>query len=156
MELAIRLQVNGETYEINVEAHRTLLEVLRENLGLTGTKKGCDEGECGACTVLMDGSPVSSCLVLAFKAIGKKIVTIEGLAQNGRLHPLQQAFWDHSAFQCGFCTPGVIMAAKGLLDEVPNPTEHEIKQGIAGNLCRCTGYTKIIEAIQAVSQEQNP
>ena len=151
----IKLKVNGELYEVAVQPWRTLLEVLRETIGLTGTKKGCDEGDCGACTVLMDGKPVPSCLILAIEAQGKDIATIEGLAEGDKLHPIQEAFVKHGALQCGFCTPGMILSAKALLDENPKPTAEEIKFAIAGNLCRCTGYVKIIEAIQAVA-EGNP
>ncbi len=145
----IRLMVNGESHELSVPPWRTLLEVIREDLGLTGTKEGCSLGECGACTVIMDGKAVNSCLVLAAEADGKQIVTIEGLADGNKLHPIQQAFVEHGGLQCGFCTPGMIMSAKALLDETPTPTEEEIRRGIAGNLCRCTGYTKIIESIKA-------
>ena len=145
--------VNGVTYEVTIEPRRTLLEVLRDNLGITGAKKACDTGDCGACTVLMDGKPVDSCLVLAVEAQGKDIITIEGLAKDGQLHPIQQAFVDHGAIQCGFCTPGMILSAKALLDRNPKPTKDEVKSAIAGNLCRCTGYAKIIEAILAASQE---
>jgi len=141
--------VNGESHELSVPPWRTLLEVIREVLGLTGTKEGCSLGECGACTVIMDGKAVNSCLVLAAEADGKQIVTIEGLADGNKLHPIQQAFVEHGGLQCGFCTPGMIMSAKALLDETPTPTEEEIRRGIAGNLCRCTGYTKIIESIKA-------
>jgi carbon-monoxide dehydrogenase small subunit len=129
-----------------------MLEVIREDLGLTGTKEGCGLGECGACTVLIDGRAVNSCLVLATEADGREITTIEGLADGDKLHPIQQAFVDHGGLQCGFCTPGMIMSAKALLDENPHPTEEEIKQGIAGNLCRCTGYAKIIESIKAAAK----
>ena len=129
----------------------TLLETLRERLGLTGTKQGCDMGQCGACTVLLDGQPVRSCLTLAMDAQGQEITTIEGLARNGELHPLQRAFHEHGAIQCGFCTPGMILTAKTLLDENPTPTVREVKQAISGNLCRCTGYVKIIEAITAAT-----
>jgi carbon-monoxide dehydrogenase small subunit len=149
----IELKVNGELYEVMVAPWRTLLEVLRDNLGLTGAKKSCDSGDCGACTVIMDGNTVTSCLVLAVEAQGKEILTIEGLATDGQLHPLQQAFVEHGAIQCGFCTPGMILSAKALLDENPKPTEEEVRQGISGNLCRCTGYVKIIEAIMAASQQ---
>jgi carbon-monoxide dehydrogenase small subunit len=145
----INLTVNNRPYRLSVLPWRTLLEVIRENLGLTGTKEGCGLGECGACTVLIDGRAVNSCLVLAAEADGKQITTIEGLADGDKLHPLQQAFVDHGGLQCGFCTPGMILSAKALLDENPTPTEEEIKQGIAGNLCRCTGYAKIIESIKA-------
>jgi carbon-monoxide dehydrogenase small subunit len=148
----IQLRVNGELYEVAVHPHWTLLEVLREELDLTGAKKGCDAGDCGGCTVILDGKPVVSCLTLAVEADGRDILTIEGLAQNGQLHPIQNAFVEHGAIQCGFCTPGVIMSAKALLDENPNPTEEEVRRAIAGNLCRCTGYVKIVEAILAASQ----
>lgn len=148
----IRLMVNGESHELSVPPWRTLLEVIREDLGLTGTKEGCSLGECGACTVIMDGRAVNSCLVLAAEADGKQITTIEGLADSrGKLHPIQQAFVEHGGLQCGFCTPGMIMSAKALLDETPTPTEEEIRRGIAGNLCRCTGYTKIVESIKAAT-----
>ena len=147
----IELTVNNQPYRLIVPPHRTLLEVVREELGLTGTKEGCGLGECGACTVLMDGRAVNSCLVLAAEADGSRITTIEGLADGDRLHPLQQAFVDHGGLQCGFCTPGVILSAKALLDKNPHPGEEEIKQGISGNLCRCTGYTKIIESIKAAA-----
>ncbi len=151
MKQIIELKVNGDLYVTGAEPNRTLLEVLRDNLGLTGAKRGCDEGDCGACTVLMDGKPVASCLFLAIEAQGKDIVTIEGLAANGKLHPLQDAFVNYGAIQCGFCTPGMILSAKALLDRNPKPTKEEIKEAIAGNLCRCTGYVKIIEAVQAVA-----
>jgi carbon-monoxide dehydrogenase small subunit len=154
MKQLITLRVNGETYEVAVQPWRTLLEVLRNDIGLTGAKRGCDEGDCGACTVIIDGKPVSSCLSLAVEAQGKDITTIEGLAKNGQLHPLQSAFVEHGAIQCGFCTPGMILSAKALLDENPKPTEEEVREGISGNLCRCTGYVKIVEAIMAVSEEQ--
>ncbi len=152
MKRLIQLRVNGELYEVAVHPHWTLLEVLREELDLTGAKKGCDAGDCGGCTVILDGKPVVSCLTLAVEADGRDILTIEGLAQNGQLHPIQNAFVEHGAIQCGFCTPGMIMSAKALLDENPNPTEEEVRQAIAGNLCRCTGYVKIVEAILAASQ----
>ena len=147
MKQPMTFTINGEIYENEIDVRRTLLEVLRENFGLTGTKKGCSEGECGTCTVLLDGKPVASCLVLAVEAQGKRIETVEGLEHNGELHHLQQAFIEHGAFQCGFCTPGVLMAAKGLLNENPKPSEEEVRKAIAGNLCRCTGYNKYVEAI---------
>lgn len=147
MKQPMTFTINGEIYEDEIDVRRTLLEVLRENFGLTGTKRGCNEGECGTCTVLLDGKPVASCLVLAVEAQGKSIETVERLAQNGELHHLQQAFIEHGAFQCGFCTPGVLMAAKGLLNENPKPSEEEVRSAIAGNLCRCTGYNKYVEAI---------
>ncbi|AYO31820.1 (2Fe-2S)-binding protein [Biomaibacter acetigenes] len=152
MKRDITLSVNGESYSVNVEENRTLLSVLREELALTGTKEGCGAGECGACTVLFDGKAVNSCLVLAVEADGHEITTIEGLAKDGKLHPVQEAFIKHQGVQCGFCTPGMIMSAKALLDRNPNPTEEEIKEAIAGNLCRCTGYYPIIEAIKEVAQ----
>ncbi len=147
----VMLTVNGKSYELSVSPWRTLLEVIREDLGLTGTKEGCHLGECGACTVIMDGKTVNSCLVLATEADGKQVTTIEGLADGDKLHPVQQAFVDHGGLQCGFCTPGMIMSAKVLLDEKPDPSEEEIKRAIAGNMCRCTGYTKIIESIKAAA-----
>jgi len=143
----IRLKVNGDLHELTVKPHHTLLDVLRDQLELTGTKEGCGLGECGACTVHMDGKPVNSCLVLALEADGSEIVTIEGLAKAGKLHPVQRAFVEKGAIQCGFCTPGMVMASIGLLAEKPNPTQEEIKQALIGNLCRCTGYKKIIEAV---------
>ena len=154
MKQPMTFTINGEIYEGEIDVRRTLLEVLRENFGLTGTKKGCNEGECGTCTVLLDGKPVSSCLVLAVEAQGRMIETVEGLEQNGELHRLQQAFIEHGAFQCGFCTPGVLMAAKGLLNENPKPSEEEVRRAIAGNLCRCTGYNKYVEAILDVAAKK--
>ena len=148
MKTIIQLTVNGEPVEAAVEPNRTLVQFLREDLGLTGTKHGCGLGDCGACTVILNGKPVNSCLVLAVQAAGGEVVTIEGLAENGVLHPLQQAFVDHGAIQCGFCTPGMILSAKALLDANPKPTEPEIRTAISGNLCRCTGYQKIVQAIQ--------
>lgn len=150
MKRILKLHVNGEEFEILSEPHKTLLEVLREDLGLTGTKKGCDLGSCGACTVLIDGKPSLSCLTLAIDAKGKKITTIEGLAQDGTLHSLQHAFAEKGAIQCGFCTPGMILTAKAFLDENPHPSEENVKTAISGNLCRCTGYVKIVEAILSV------
>ncbi|HJL70044.1 MAG: (2Fe-2S)-binding protein [Anaerolineales bacterium] len=149
MKLLVSLNVNGQTYDLAVAPQRTLLEVLRENVRLTGTKCGCDDGDCGACTVLLDGVPVTSCLVLAVDGQDKAITTIEGLAVDGELHPLQQAFIDYGALQCGFCTPGLILAAKYLLEQNPNPTDEEIRFGLAGNLCRCTGYVQVLEAVAA-------
>ena len=151
MKRNIDLTVNGESYSVFVEPYWTLLDVLRREIGLTGTKKGCDTGDCGACTVIIDGKAVDSCLVLAVAAQGKSITTIEGLAQDGKLHPLQEAFIQHGAIQCGYCTPGTILAAKAFLDDNPHPTEEEVRRGIAGNLCRCTGYVKIVEAIMSVA-----
>jgi carbon-monoxide dehydrogenase small subunit len=139
--------LNGEPVEALVQPYETLLDALRETIGLTGPKEGCGTGDCGACTVHLDGKPVASCLVLALQARGRSVVTIEGLAKNGTLHPLQDAFVRHGVPQCGFCIPGVLMAAAALLAENPRPTEDEIRYGIAGNLCRCTGYTKMLAAI---------
>jgi aerobic-type carbon monoxide dehydrogenase small subunit (CoxS/CutS family) len=153
MKQRIELHVNGRTYELFVEPWKTLLEAIRENLGLTGTKCGCDDGNCGACTVLVDGRAIKSCLMLALQARGKKIFTIEGLGTADKLHPLQQAFLDYFAVQCGFCTPGMILAAKALLDENPAATEEEIREGLHGNICRCTGYVKIVEAIEAARDQ---
>jgi len=144
--------VNGDQYSVQVDIRRTLLEVLRETLGLTGTKEMCNKGDCGGCTVIMDGKPVLSCLTLAVEAQGRQIVTIEGLADGFKLHPIQQAFVDKGAIQCGYCTPGFIMSAKALLDKNPRPTEEQIKEGIANNICRCTGYVQIVEAIQAAAK----
>ena len=143
----MRLNVNGVIYEEEIDHRRTLLEVLRENFGLLGTHKGCDEGECGACTVLIDGKAVSSCLVLAASVQEKRITTIEGLAQGEKLHPIQEAFIEAGAIQCGFCTPGMIMVNKAFLDQNVNPPEEEVRRAISGNLCRCTGYFQIVEAI---------
>ena len=143
----ISLSINGEKRELDVEPYRSLLDVLRNDAGLTGTKKGCDVGDCGACTVILNGKPVNACLVLGVEAAGAEVQTIEGLR-----HPLQDAFIEHGGAQCGFCTPGMIMMAKALLDEKPHPTEEEVRFAIAGNICRCTGYTKIVEAILNVSR----
>jgi len=148
----IKLKINGDSHEVAVEPWRTLLEVIRDTIGLTGTKRGCDEGDCGACTVLMNGRSVNSCLVLAVEAQGQEITTIEGLADGDQLHPIQQAFVEHGGLQCGYCTPGMILSAKAFLDKNPKPTEDQIKFAIAGNLCRCTGYVKIIESIQAAAK----
>jgi carbon-monoxide dehydrogenase small subunit len=149
----VNLTVNSISYELGVKPWETLVDVLRDRLGLTGTKEGCGLGECGACTVIMDGKAVNSCLVLAAEADGKRITTIEGLADDDELHPIQQAFIEHGGLQCGFCTPGMIMSTKALLDENPNPSEEEIRRGIAGNFCRCTGYTRIIESITAAAKD---
>jgi carbon-monoxide dehydrogenase small subunit len=150
----ITLTVNGERYEVAVEPRQSLLQVLREELHLTGTKEGCSEGECGACTVFLDGQTVDSCLIFGVEANGRDVVTIEGLAQGDQLHPIQKAFAEYGGVQCGFCTPGMILASKALLEQHPDPTEAEIRSGIAGNLCRCTGYVKIVEAIKAAAQAQ--
>ncbi len=153
MKKMLRLKVNGEEHEVYAEPYKVLRDVLRDELGLTGTKEGCTTGNCGACTVLIDNKAVKSCLVLACQSVGREIVTIEGLAKGGELHPLQQAFIDHFAVQCGFCTSGMILAAKALLDENPKVTEEDIKHGMHGNLCRCTGYVKIVEAILAARDQ---
>jgi aerobic-type carbon monoxide dehydrogenase small subunit (CoxS/CutS family) len=147
----IKLRVNGIDYRLKIEPWRTLVEVLRENLGLMGTKKACNEGECGACTVIMDGRAVTSCLMLAIDARGKEIQTIEGLSEGEKLDPIQESFLKNGGLQCGFCTPGMVMSAKALLDENSNPTLIETREAIAGNLCRCTGYQHIINAIMDVS-----
>jgi carbon-monoxide dehydrogenase small subunit len=149
----VRATINGRERELRVDPWRTLLDVLREDLDLTGTKLGCEAGECGACTVLVDGRPVVACMTLAADADGREILTIEGISTPDRMHPLQDAFIAHSAFQCGYCAPGVIMSAKALLDENPHPDETEIRQAIAGNLCRCTAYVGIVKAIQSVAAE---
>ena len=151
-KLQIALRVNGTDHEVLVAPNRTLTEVLRADFDLTGTKQGCGEGECGSCTVLLDGQPVNSCLVLAVQADGHEITTIEGLADGNELHPIQQAFVNHGAVQCGFCTPGMVLSAKALLDRKKQPTEHEIRSAISGNLCRCTGYQKIVDAVQAAGR----
>ena len=151
MKRKIVLNVNNDNYEVEIEPSRLLADVIREDIGLTGTKKGCEIGVCGACTVLLDGKAVSSCLMLAVHAAGKKITTIEGLLKNGEMHLLQKAFIEYGAFQCGFCTPGMILASKAILDDNPHPSEHEIREGLNGNLCRCTGYAKIVDAIQTVA-----
>jgi carbon-monoxide dehydrogenase small subunit len=149
----IELTVNGQRHQIAVEPRETLLELLRHRLFLTGSKEGCGTGECGACTVLLDGKPVTSCLVLAVSVEGREIVTIEGISADGKLHPIQQAFVDNGAIQCGFCTPGLVLSTKALLDEEPSPSETQVREAIAGNLCRCTGYKKIVEAILSVSKK---
>ena len=150
MKRQLILTVNGEDHEIEAEPNRLLLYALRDDIGLTGTKEGCSIGVCGACSVIVDGRLVSSCLTLAVGCQGKKIETIEGLAKDGKLHPLQQAFIEYGGFQCGICTPGQIMAAKALLDENPKPSEEEVREWMSGNLCRCTGYYKILESVMAV------
>ena len=155
MKKIVTFTLNGEKTEVLAPANMNLLDLLRNVIGLTGTKKGCEEGECGACTVMIDGRPVNSCLVLAQSVEGRDVVTIEGIAQNGMLHPIQKKFIEKWAFQCGYCTPGMIMSAKALLDRNPHPTEQEIREAIEGNLCRCTGYVKIVEAIQAVAAEMD-
>ncbi len=156
MKRPLHLVVNNEQVEVTVEPTVLLLDLLRDDLGLVGAKQGCGTGDCGACTVLLDGRPVPSCLVLAVDADGSNILTIEGLSQNGRLHPLQQAFIDHWAVQCGFCSPGMILSAVALLNRNPSPTEADVRKAIAGNLCRCTGYAQIVEAIMSVVSAHAP
>lgn len=151
MKNSIELSVNGEKGQWSVEGNQTLLDFLRDQLGLTGTKKGCDQGDCGACTVLIDGQPVNACLVLAAEVADRDITTIEGLGEDDKLHPIQRAFADYNAVQCGFCTPGMILTSVALLNENPNPTEAEIRHYLQGNLCRCTGYVKIVEAVLAAA-----
>ena len=147
MKYALTLEVNGTTYTEEVEPHRSLLSVLRGELGLTGAKEGCDDSECGACMVLLDGRPVNSCSFLALQAAGRTVETVEGLSKGGALHPLQAAFLEQGGVQCGFCTPGMLMSAKALLDQSPQPTEAEVKRHLGGNLCRCTGYAGIVRAV---------
>ncbi len=149
----ISLTVNGDTHEFDVDARRTLMQVLREELELHGTHEGCGSGDCGACTVLLDDEPVPSCLVLAADADGREIVTVEGLVQNGEPHAVQKAIVAHGGIQCGYCTPGIVISSVALLKTNPHPTEHEVREAIAGNLCRCTGYQKIVDAVMAVGHE---
>ena len=148
----ITLTVNGAQESLDVPSNMTLLHLLRDKLALTGTKNGCEAGECGACTVLLDGKPVNSCLVLAVEADGREVVTVEGLSTGDELSPLQAAFVEHNAVQCGFCTPGMLISAHALLERTPQPTEQEIKEALVGNLCRCTGYVRIIDAVQAAAE----
>jgi carbon-monoxide dehydrogenase small subunit len=152
----LEMNVNGEETRIEIQPGATLAQVLREQLGLTGAKIGCGEGICGACTVLIDGMPVNSCIYAATKAAGRQVRTVEGLSHGGQLHLLQRAFVEHGAVQCGYCTPGLLLSAAALLERNPHPTEEEIRRAISGNLCRCTGYTKVIKAIQAASQSRAP
>jgi aerobic carbon-monoxide dehydrogenase small subunit len=156
MRQQIDATVNGEIYELEVAAHRTLLDFLRKDLELMGTKSGCETGDCGACTVLVNGKPVNACLVLAVEIDGKEVLTVEGLAHGLELHPLQEAFIEQGAVQCGYCTPGMLLSAKALLDEIPRPTEDEIKEALSGNLCRCTGYYNIVNAVMAAAKRMNP
>ena len=151
--MKVRINVNGNWMERETRPDRLLVDFLREDLGLTGTKKGCEEGECGACTIILDGKTVLSCLVPAVKAHGAEILTVEGMAEGNKLHPIQQAFWEEGAVQCGYCTPGMLLSAKALLDENPAPGVEEVKEAISGNLCRCTGYSKIVRAIQVASEK---
>ena len=155
MKRSVELLVNGHTYQLEIEANETLLYVLRERLGLKGTKDGCQAGDCGACTVLVDGLTFNACLLLAVRLQGRRIETVEGLTKNGSLHPLQKAFIEHWGLQCGYCTPGMLMSAKALLDRNPHPGEQRIRTALAGNLCRCTGYIKIVNAIQAAADEMD-
>jgi carbon-monoxide dehydrogenase small subunit len=152
-KILLRLRVNGETQEVATEINKTLLEVLREDLGLTGTKHGCELGECGTCAVLVNGEPVLSCLMLGVEAEHTAILTVEGMTQNGRPHPLQKSFADLGAAQCGYCIPGILLTAKALLDRNPHPSRGEIRQALSGNLCRCTGYTKILQAVELAAEE---
>lgn len=152
MKKILNLHINGQPCEIAVNSKTTLVELLRNEMGLTGTKRACNSGACGSCTVLVDGKAVNSCSVLALQVQGKHITTIEGIADGTMLHPIQEAFLDHGGYQCGFCTPGMIVAAKALLDETPNPSRREIKEAIAGNLCRCTGYVRIIDSIMLAAR----
>ena len=149
----LRFKLNGSWQEVETRPDRILLDLLREDLGFTGTKKGCERGECGACTVIMNGQAVLACLIPALKADGAEILTVEGMAPKDRLHPLQQAFWEEGAVQCGYCTPGMLLSAKALLDENPEPGVEEVKKAISGNLCRCTGYTKIVGAVLAAAEK---
>ncbi len=152
MKIPVTLKVNGETHELTIAPYRTLADVLREEMRLTGTKKGCDVGDCGACTVLLNGKPVNSCLIVAATVQNSEILTIEGLAKDGKLHPLQESFLKEGAVQCGFCTPGILMSLKALLDSNPAPTPEDVKTAIAGNLCRCTGYSKIFKAAESATR----
>ena len=153
MKHIVNFMLNKEPVEVLVEDNLSLLDLLRDKLGLIGTKKGCEEAECGACTVLLDGDPVNSCCTLAVECDGHEVMTVEGVAQEGMLHPIQRKFIEKWAFQCGYCTPGMVMSAKALLDKNPNPTEQEVREAIEGNLCRCTGYVKYVEAILAAAEE---
>lgn len=152
---AITTTINGRAYSLSISANQTLLEMLRDELGLTGTKCGCEIGECGACTILLDGEAVNSCLVLAPQVNGREILTVEGLVKDGKLDPLQESFMDHDAVHCGFCTPGMLLSAKGLLEANPHPDETQIRIAISGNLCRCTGYVQIVEAIESAAKKSN-
>jgi carbon-monoxide dehydrogenase small subunit len=154
MKQILNLRVNGESKEVATETNKTLLEVLREDMDLTGTKHGCEVGECGTCTVLIDGEPILSCLVLGVEVEGQEILTVEGLKDRDKLHPLQKAFADLGAAQCGYCTPGVLLTAKAFLEKNPHPSREAIREALAGNLCRCTGYTKILEAVEMVARKE--
>lgn len=150
--MQIRLQVNGQTHNLDIPSHHSLLDVLREELDLTGSKRGCDRGECGSCTVLLDGKPVYSCITLAAQVRGRSIVTVEGLANDGQLDPVQQAFLDEDGGQCGYCTPGFLMSARALLDVNPNPTDAEIREALSGNLCRCNAYGRILQSVRTAAE----
>ena len=150
--MQIPLQVNGQTHNLDIPSHRTLLDVLREELDLTGSKRGCDRGECGSCTVLLDGKPVYSCITLAAQVRGRSVVTVEGLANEGRLDPVQQAFLDEDGGQCGYCTPGFLMSARALLDANPHPTDAEIREALSGNLCRCNAYGRILQSVRTAAE----
>ncbi|MBM4424899.1 MAG: (2Fe-2S)-binding protein [Chloroflexi bacterium] len=150
----LSLTVNGEARELLIDPRRTLLDVLRDELDLRGAHRGCDSGDCGACTVLLDGKPITSCMILAADCDGSTVTTVEGITPAGGLHPVQKALVEKGGIQCGFCTPGMVMAAIGLLNENPNPTEHDVREGLAGNLCRCTGYKKIVEAVLSVEESK--
>ena len=152
-KILVRIRVNGETHEIATEINKTLLEVLREDMNLTGTKHGCELGECGTCAVLVNGEPVLSCLMLGIEAVNTEVTTVEGMTRNGKPHPLQNAFADLGAAQCGYCIPGILLTAKALLNENPHPSRDEIRQALSGNLCRCTGYTKILQAVELAAKE---
>ena len=154
MKLRLTFTVNGEPVDVLAEDYKTLLELLREDLQLTGTKHGCELGECGACAVLVDGQPVLSCLIVAAELAGRRVETVEGLVANGRLHPLQECFADLGAAQCGYCTPGILVTAKALLDREPHPTRDAIREALSGNLCRCTGYLQIVEAVEAAAERR--
>jgi len=156
MKIRLNLTVNGEPVDALADDYKTLLEVLREDLGLTGTKHGCELGECGACAVLVDGQPLLSCLLLAVECAGRSVTTVEGLAAGGQLHPLQECFADLGAAQCGYCTPGILMTAKALLDREPHPSRERIREALSGNLCRCTGYAQIIDAVEAAAHANAP
>jgi aerobic-type carbon monoxide dehydrogenase small subunit (CoxS/CutS family) len=153
-KMLLRLRVNDETHEVATEINKTLLEVLREDMNLTGTKHGCELGECGTCAVLVNGKPVLSCLMLGIEAVDTEVTTVEGMTRNGKPHPLQNAFADLGAAQCGYCIPGILLTAKALLDENPNPSRDEIRQALSGNLCRCTGYTKILQAVELAARDR--
>ena len=150
--MQLRLEVNGQTHDLSIPGHHSLLDVLREVLDLTGSKRGCDRGECGSCTVLLDGKPIYSCITLAAQVRGRSVVTVEGLSRNGRLNPVQQAFLDEDGGQCGYCTPGFLMSARALLDANPHPTDAEIREALSGNLCRCNAYGRILQSVRTAAE----